>query len=120
MPKKCYNEKHEEIPDQTPLEWPIDAQGPGETLAQKIRRIVDDEYFQKENSSLETFKEFNDLDIEDDDGDMIESSHQNNYNMVQMANEEFEKREYEKNAGSEDPPGPQPPEPASEPEKTEQ
>ncbi len=117
MSKKMYNEKHQEIPDNTPIEWPCDATGPGETLSQKIKRIVDDEYFSRENSELETFKDFNDLDIEDDEGEMIDSSHQINYDQMLMAQEEFEKEESEKKeADSEDPPGPQvsEPEPGSE------
>ena len=37
---------------------------------------------------IESFKEFNDLDIDDDEGEMIESEHQRSYQQISMIEEE--------------------------------
>lgn len=56
----------QEIPDQTPVEWPPHIKAP-ETLAQQIQRLVRVEVSRvAEQAGLETFDEADDFDVDDD------------------------------------------------------
>lgn len=70
-----YNEKHEEIPDNTPVELPIGYTEP-ESLEQVIARMIQANDFRKaqEAAGLETFEEADDFDVMDE-GD-IASEHE--------------------------------------------
>jgi len=60
-----YNDKHEEIPDKTPIALPLNYSAP-EPLEQMIARLIRQQSALAPARGQETFEESDDFDVEDD------------------------------------------------------
>lgn len=83
-----YNERHEEIPDPTPIEVPLNYRRP-EPLAEMIARMIRVESHNAERNGMETFEEADDLEIPDEEGDLALDS---KYTVVDMEEEYYDAR----------------------------
>lgn len=71
-----------EVPDQTPVEVPLDFRRPL-SLQEEIRRFVRGELSMRAvDESLESFEEADDFEVDDDEGDFVSP-----YEMTEMAEE---------------------------------
>lgn len=61
-----YNDKHEEIPDPTPLALPVGFKKP-ETLHETMARMIKNQEYVKYLNGQETFEEADDFDVEGED-----------------------------------------------------
>lgn len=79
-----YNEKNEEIPDQTPVALPVGCEIP-ESLDSMIARMIHNNNYLRDSNQAETFEEADDFEIDDDEDNLHPCK--SDYEFVDMQDE---------------------------------